>query len=116
MTKKQNDISITSRKTALTILLSVLKEGQSLSSLAHLTENIEARDAAFARMLSFGVLRFYQQLQELLKPFIKKPLKSKDLDIQLIMLMAIYQIMHTRVPDFAAVDSAVKQVRKSRKK
>lgn len=117
MTNTQNDTSIlTSRKIALKILLCVLKEGQSLSSLIQLTENIEARDAAFARMLSFGVLRFYQQLQALLKPFIKKPLKSKDLDIQLIMLMAIYQIMYTRVPDFAVVDSAVKQVRKSRKK
>ncbi|RDH82841.1 MAG: 16S rRNA (cytosine(967)-C(5))-methyltransferase [endosymbiont of Galathealinum brachiosum] len=116
MTNKQNDTSITSRKVAQTILLAVLKDGQSLSSLTHLTDNIEPRDAAFARMLSFGVLRFYQQLQGLLKPYIKKALKSKDLDIQLVMLMAIYQIMHTRVPDFAVVDSAVKQVRKSRKK
>jgi len=111
------DASIASRKAALNILLSVLRDdGHSLSSLTHLTENLETRDAAFARMLSFGVLRFYQQLQALLKPLIKKPLKSKDQDVQLVMLMALYQIMHTRVPAFALVDSAVKQVRKSKKK
>jgi len=116
-TNKNNDTSLASRKAALNILLSVLRDdGKSLSSLTHLTENLEARDAAFARMLSFGVLRFYQQLQALLKPFIKKPLKAKDIDVQLVMLMAVYQIMHSRVPEFAVVDSAVKQIRKSKKK
>lgn len=119
MTNKNQagDASIASRKAALTILLAVLRDdGQSLSSLTHLTDNLEPRDASFARMLSFGVLRFYQQLEALLKPFIKKPLKAKDLDVQLVMLMALYQILHTRVPEFALVDSAVKQVRKSKKK
>jgi len=113
---KNNDSTIASRKAALNILLSVLKEGQSLSTLTHVTEGLDARDAAFARMISFGVLRFYGQLQALLKPLIKKPLKSKDLDVELVMIMAIYQIIHTRVPEFAVVDSAVKQVRKSKKK
>ncbi len=114
---QQTSSSIASRKVALNILLSVLRDdGQSLSSLSHLTDGLDSRDAAFARMLSFGVLRFYQQLQALLKPFIKKPLKAKDIDVQLVMLIAIYQIMHTRVPDFAVVDEAVKQVRKSKKK
>jgi len=119
MTNKNQagDASIASRKAALNILLSVLRDdGKSLSSLTHLTDNLESRDAAFARMLSFGVLRFYQQLNTLLKPFIKKPLKAKDIDVQLVMLMALYQILHTRVPEFALVDSAVKQVRKSKKK
>lgn len=114
---KNNETSLASRKAALNILLSVLRDdGKSLSSLTHLTENLDARDAAFARMLSFGVLRFYQQLQSLIKPFIKKPLKAKDIDVQLVMLMAVYQIMYSRVPEFAIVDSAVKQIRKSKKK
>jgi len=117
MPSKNNETSLASRKAALHILLSVLRDdGHSLSSLTHLTENLDARDAAFARMLSFGVLRFYQQLQSLIKPFIKKPLKAKDIDVQLVMLMAVYQIMHSRVPEFAVVDTAVKQIRKSKKK
>ena len=113
---KNNDSSTDSRKAALNTLLMVLKEGQSLSSLAYLTEKLEPRDAAFARMLSFGVLRYYEQLQALLKPLVKKPLRSKDLDVQLVILIAIYQLIYTRVPDFAVVDVAVKQVRKSKKK
>lgn len=110
------EASIHSRSAALKILLSVLKDGQSLNSLNHLTENLDARDAGFARMLSFGVLRFYNQLQAQLKPLLKKQLKAKDSDIQLTILIALYQLVHTRVPDYAVVDAAVTQVRKSRKK
>jgi len=116
MSTNNPDTSIISRNAALKVLLAVLKEGQSLSSLNHLTENLEPRDAGFARLLSFGVLRYYYQLVVLLKPLLKKKLKAKDLDIQLTMLLAIYQLLHTRVPDYAVVDAAVTQVRKSRKK
>ena len=110
------DTSQQSRIVALNMLLAVLKEGQSLSSLNHLSDNLQSRDAAFARMISFGVLRFYHQLTAQLSPFIKKPLKTKDLDVQLVMLMALYQIQHMRVPDYAVVDAAVKSMRKSKKK
>lgn len=110
------DTSIISRNAALKALLAVLKDGQSLSGLNHLTENLSPRDASFSRLLSFGVLRYYYQLQAQLKPLLKKTLKAKDLDIQLTMLLAMYQLLHTRVPDYAVVDAAVTQVRKSRKK
>ena len=116
MSKTNNDTSIVSRNAALKILLSVLKDGQSLNTLSHLTDNMEARDAGFARMLSFGVLRFYFQLLEQLNPFLKKKLKTKDLDVQLTLMVALYQILHTRVPDYAVVDAAVTQTRKSKKK
>jgi len=124
MSKNQNsaaakshsaETSLTSRKLALQQLLAVLKDGQSLSAPSHVEESVDPRDAAFARMISFGVLRFYHQLVGQLKPLMKKPLKAKDLDVQLILLMALYQLQHTRVPDYAVVDAAVKQIRKSRK-
>ena len=112
-----NDSNSTSsaRKAAVKILLAVLKEGNSLSALNGLSENLDSRDAGFARMLSFGVLRFYFQLQAMLKPLMKKKLKEKDLDVQLVLLIGLYQIVHTRVPDYAVVDAAVKQMRKSKK-
>jgi 16S rRNA (cytosine967-C5)-methyltransferase len=106
--------SLLSRQHALKQLLAVLKEGQSLSGLQS-SADIPSRDIAFSRMLSFGVLRYYHQLQAQLKPLMKKSLKTKDLDVQLVMLMALYQLQHTRVPDYAVVDAAVKQIRKSKK-
>lgn len=124
MSKNQNsavgknntaETSLASRKLALQQLLAVLKDGQSLSALSHLSESVDPRDAAFARMVSFGVLRFYHQLAAQLAPLLQTPLKAKDQDLQLILLMALYQLQHSRVPDYAVVDAAVKQVRKSRK-
>lgn len=106
--------SLLSRQHALKQLLAVLRDGQSLSGLQS-SADIPSRDIAFARMLSFGVLRFYYQLQAQLKPLMKKSLKAKDLDVQLVILMALYQLQHTRVPDYAVVDAAVKQIRKSKK-
>lgn len=116
MSEQKSDTSTAARKAALSILLGVLKDGQSLSSLGHMSENLQPRDASFARMLSYGVLRFYFQLKSLLKPLMKKSLKAKDLDIELVLLLALYQILHSRVPDYAVVDAAVGEVRKSRKK
>ena len=107
--------SLLARKAALDILLAVKKEGQSLSALNHLSEGLVPRDAAFAKLLSYGVLRFYDQLKALVNPLIPKPLKPKDLDIELSLLLALYQIEHTRVPDYAVVDETVKLVRKSKK-
>jgi len=112
---QSTDTSQQSRKVALSMLLAVLKDGQSLSMLSHLGEHLLPRDAGFARMISFGVLRFYQQLEGQLKPLMKKSLKAKDLDVQLVMLMALYQIQFMRVPDYAVVDGAVKYIRKSKK-
>lgn len=116
MSEQKNDTSTAARKAALNILLAVLKEGQSLSSSGHLSEKLPPRDAAFARMLSYGVLRYYFQLKSLLKPLMKKKLKAKDQDIELIMQLALYQVLHSRVPDYAVVDAAVEEVRKSKKK
>jgi len=109
------DTSQQSRKVALNMLLAVQKDGQSLSMLNHLGEHLLPRDAGFARMISFGVLRFYQQLEAQLKPLMKKPLKAKDLDVKLVLLMALYQLQFMRVPDYAVVDGAVKYIRKSKK-
>jgi len=106
--------SLQSRHHALKQLLAVLRDGQSLSGLQS-SADIPSRDIAFARMLSFGVLRFYHRLQAQLKPLMKKSLKAKDLDVQLVMLMALYQLQYTRVPDYAVVDAAVRQIRKSKK-
>jgi len=106
--------SLQSRQHALKQLLAVLRDGQSLSGLQS-SADIPSRDIAFARMLSFGVLRFYHRLQAQLKPLMKKSLKAKDLDVQLVMLMALYQLQYTRVPDYAVVDAAVRQIRKSKK-
>ena len=111
--KKQPD----ARAVAVQVLLAVLEEGESLSSaLPRLCASLSPKDKAFAQMLVYGVLRWHERLRSLLNQLLKKPLKAKDLDVQLVLLLGLYQLMDTRVPDYASVDAAVGMMRKSRKK
>lgn len=66
-------------------------------------------------MLVYGVLRQRWQIEALLNQLLSKPLKAKDSDIKLLLMMATFQLLDTRVPDYAAVDAAVKLVQKTGK-
>jgi len=98
---------------ALNILLSVINGGESLSTaMPHGNRNLAARDQAFVQMLVYGVLRHYWRLQALMAPLLKKKFKDKDKDIELLIMLGIFQLMDTRVPDYASVDAVVGITRK----
>ena len=105
------------RRLALKVLQAVIVQGESLSSCLPviLKQAQTPKDKAFAQMLIYGVLRWYWRLTTVLPLLMKKPLKEKDSDIQIILLMALYQLMDTRVPDYASVDAAVSLARKQKK-
>ena len=103
------------RQQALAVLQAVLRRGESLSTaLPRLDATIPAQDRAFMQMLVFGVMRWYWRLDGLLQLLLQKPLKAKDSDVRLVLMLALYQLMDTRVPDYASVDAAVKLVPKKK--
>lgn len=61
---------------------------------------------AVAQDLSYGVLRFYGELQALLKPLLQKPLSEPRLHS--LLLVALYQLNHDRAANHTVVDQAVK--------
>ncbi len=61
--------------------------------------------------LSYGTLRFYGQLQRILAQLLHKPLKDESL--RCLLLVALYQLLHTRAAPHAVVDHAVRAARKS---
>ena len=105
------------RLVALRVLLQVLNDGKSLNACSALINASieEPKDRAFARELSFGVLRWHPQLMFILSQLISKPLKAKDQDIVCLLLMGFYQILFLRVPDHAAVSETVKLTQKLKK-
>lgn len=105
------------RRLALNVLQAVIVKGESLSTClpAILKKAQTPKDKAFAQMLIYGVLRWYWRLTTILPLLMKKPLKEKDSDIQIILLMGLFQLMDTRVPDYASVDAAVGLARKQKK-
>lgn len=87
-------------------------DGQSLdAALADLPEGVDERDRALAAELGFGVCRWYRRLDALVGALLQRPLRARDRDLHLLLLVAAYQLLHTRVPAHAAVSESVRLTR-----
>jgi 16S rRNA (cytosine967-C5)-methyltransferase len=102
------------RVVATQVLCRVLKDGQSLT--AALDENLiaikDVKDRAFIQALCYGVIRDYQSLDFLLTLLLDKPLRTKDTDIKVLILIGLYQLRSMRVKSHAAVAETVEAVGK----
>lgn len=76
-------------------------------ALPRFEERVKTRDRPLYRQLCYGVLRLYPRLRGCLSPLLSKPLKNKDRDVYMLMLVGIYQLSDMRIPDHAAVNATV---------
>jgi len=92
--------------------------GQSLSTVqpGTIDKLADSRDRGLANEIVNGVLRWRWQLEFFISRLLAKPLKKKDSDIQLVLLMALYELQECRTPDYAIINEAVELVRKSGRK
>jgi 16S rRNA (cytosine967-C5)-methyltransferase len=65
--------------------------------------------------LVFGTLRYYFSLSDFVDAQLEKRLRSKDLDLRILMLVGAYQLYHMRIPDHAAINETVNACRPLRK-
>lgn len=102
-----------SARTAATAVLSrVLNQGQSLDHvLPSALQQISKRDRGLLQELCYGTLRWYFQLRYLLDQLLDKPLKRREQEVQTLLLLSFYQLLHLRVPAYAVVSEAVATVR-----
>lgn len=89
------------RYSALLVLLKV-KQGQPLPK-ALATTLVEPKDTPFRKALCTGVCRWYSPLKHLIDSLITKPLKSKDQDIELAIMLGIFQLHGLNTPAYAAI-------------
>jgi 16S rRNA (cytosine967-C5)-methyltransferase len=83
-------------------------DGRSLDSvLDGMPPEIDPRDRALAAEMSFGVCRWYRRLDAFAGLMLHKPLKQRDLDLHVLILVGIYQLLYSRVPPHAAVSTTV---------
>jgi 16S rRNA (cytosine967-C5)-methyltransferase len=61
--------------------------------------------------LCYGTLRWYPQLHYLLEQLLHKPLKPHEYEVQALLLLGLYQLLHLRVPDYAVVAETVAAAR-----
>jgi 16S rRNA (cytosine967-C5)-methyltransferase len=67
-------------------------------------------DAALVQEMAYGTLRWYHQLDAIAAQLLDKPLKPKDDDLRLSLLLGLYQLRYMRVAAHAAVDETVNAV------
>ena len=115
MSAKQQKVD--GRFIAIKIIARVLQKGESLNTaIPKEIQNLDERDRPLVQALVYGVLRWRWQLESILSKYIKKPLKAKDLDVKIILMLGVFQLLWMRTPDYAAVDGAVNSSLKIKKK
>ena len=87
---------------------SVIDKGRSLADeLPALQAKVEGKDKGLLQELCYGVLRYLPELEYEARQLIQKPLVAKQRAIHFLILVGIYQIKYTRIPDHAAVSETV---------
>lgn len=88
--------------------LQAVLDGRSLDAvLADAPRPADDRDRALAAELSYGVCRWYFRLEALVGSLLRKPLKGRDRDLRLLLLVGAYQLLYTRMPAHAALSTTV---------
>ena len=98
-------------------ITSVLRDGRSLNRCLEeaLVELGDPRDRALVRELSFGVVRWLPRLQLTLDALVERPLRAKHTPVRVALLLGLYQLLYTRVPEHAAVNESVALVHRAGK-
>jgi 16S rRNA (cytosine967-C5)-methyltransferase len=90
--------------------------GASLKQQLPLHEQAVAdKERPLMRQLCYGTLRYYPRLLAISQQLLSKPLKDKDRDILMLILLGIYQLTESRIPDHAAVAETVNATRELKK-
>ena len=66
-----------------------------------------AGERALIQEMAYGALRWHFQLLPLLHGFLEKPFKDKDADLEALLVIGFYQLLHMRVASHAAVKETV---------
>src|SRR5690625_5224480 len=104
------------RTAAALVVGQVLRHQGSLSSLLpEMQSKVPERDRPLLQELCYGCLRWQPQLALYVERLLDKPLRAKDSDIQALLLLGLYQLIYTRIPDHAALSATVDGARALKK-
>lgn len=104
------------RAQAACVVHHVVNKNRSLStalsskSLLRTDEN-----KALIQELSYGTLRFYYRLKPIAKKLLLSPLKQKYHDVFALLLVGLYQLIYTDIPEYAAVSETVSAAKSLKK-
>lgn len=106
--KKLSSRALSSRAVSANIILQVLDQGKSLSTLIpEAQKQLDAKDLPLVQEITFGICRVLPRLESIIKLLVEKPLKGKTRLVHCLLLVGLYQLLYMRVPSHAAVDEVV---------
>ncbi|MFV1982017.1 MAG: 16S rRNA (cytosine(967)-C(5))-methyltransferase RsmB [Thiohalomonadales bacterium] len=104
------------RLTVHHVLTEVITSGHSLDFA--LNKHNTAKDPKHRALISataFGVCRWLPKLEVILSLLLKKPLRKKDQDVEILLYIGLYQLLDMRIAEHAAVSETVTVCKKLRK-
>ena len=97
-------------------IFNVLEQGHSLSAtLTILNDKVADKDRALVQEICFGVMRVLPELNFYVHTLMNKVLTGKNRILHYLLLVGIYQILYTRIPEHAAVGETVSAVQPLKK-
>ena len=101
-------MNINVRALAARCIYAVIDQGRSLADeLPKQQERVEGKDKGLLQEICYGVLRYLPELENDVRELMKKPLTGKQRVFHFLILVGVYQIKYTRIPDHAAVSETV---------
>lgn len=97
-----------SARSAAARVVAQILDGRSLSHvLPPVLAALPPAERGLAQELCYGTLRWGPRLQAIATQLLRKPLRERDRDVLALLWVGLYQLVYTRVPDYAAVDATV---------
>jgi len=112
------NLDVSSRTVSVGVLLDVIKDGQSLTrALLNVStaNKIDGKDLGLVKELCYGTLRWYYRLNAIAARVLNKPLKNKDQDIHILILLGLYQFEYLSIPPHAVLSQTVETAKKLKK-
>ena len=100
------------RAAAAELNLRVLRDGQSLDAALAAVPSLPERDRGFLAALAYGSLRWHHRLQWQVDQLLTRKLARRDAVLGSLLRTALFELQQLRVPDHAAVSSAVEASRR----
>jgi 16S rRNA (cytosine967-C5)-methyltransferase len=101
-------MNINIRALAAKCIYAVVDQGRSLADeLPKQQDRVEGKDKGLLQEICYGVLRFLPELENDVRGLMDKPLTGKQRVFHFLILVGVYQIKYTRIPDHAAVSETV---------
>lgn len=109
MSASAGKIGAASRAAAAAAVDAVIHNGRSLEQVIPecLTEPLSPRDVTLVKALVYGALRGHWLHQYLISKLLSKPVKKKDLVLESLLSVSLFQLLESDQPDFAVVSASV---------